>query len=101
MRITFLRRGGFGGFTHSLELNCDELPAEQSRAIQDALQAARFAELPACLPAASEARDEFTYQLSVHTEAGVHTVEFSDSTTPSGLAPLVGMLSRLTRRNSQ
>ncbi|MDD2696209.1 MAG: hypothetical protein PHD58_09815 [Anaerolineales bacterium] len=97
MRITYRRRGGFSGLSQGLRLECDELPPGEAQIIQAALLQARFFELPAHLPAASEARDEFTYQLTVETEQRQHTVEFSDSSTPVELAPLLRLLSARAR----
>ncbi|MCQ3938990.1 MAG: hypothetical protein DPW18_18375 [Chloroflexi bacterium] len=100
-RILFERTGGFMGRKVSLELDLDELPAPQAGTLKRLLDETGFSTLEAAYPAPSSARDVFTYQITVETESGRHTVQATDLSMPNALRPLVGELSRLaqTRRS--
>jgi hypothetical protein len=95
-QITFERSGGILGRTVSLSLNLDDLPADQSRILQQFLDEADFFNLPENL-ISSPLPDEFNYTITVETAAKQHTVRLSDTSATDALRPLLDNLSRRAR----
>ena len=95
--IHFERTGGFMGRKVTLDLDLDELPDEQSEAIQALLDLADFFALPRNLVERA-VPDAFTYSITVDKGfARKHSVVVSDSSAPDALRPLLDELSQLAR----
>jgi hypothetical protein len=95
-KILFERTGGIMGRKVSVTVNLDDLPEEQAEALGELLDDADFFELPADLtrPAMPDA---FTYNITVFSDEGQHSVRVSDATAPDDLRPLLEELSRQAR----
>lgn len=95
-RIKFERTGGFAGLTISRDLKMDDLSDEQAQTLLDLLDDLDFGELPAQMTGASMP-DEFTYVITVETEAWKHTVVTGDASAPEKMQELLELLNRLAR----
>lgn len=95
-KIFFERTGGFMGRKVSASIDLDDLPDEQAELLEELLDETDFFELPADLTK-STMPDAFTYNITVSTKKGKHTVRCSDSTVPDDLRPLLDELSRQAR----
>lgn len=95
-KIFFERTGGFMGRKVSASIDLDNLPDEQAKLLDELLDEADFFDLPADLTKPTMP-DAFTYNITVSTNKGKHTVRCSDSTAPDDLRPLLDELSRQAR----
>ena len=95
-KILFERTGGFMGRKVSATIDLDDLPDEQADLLDDLLDEADFFELPADLtrPAMPDA---FTYNITISSDKGQHSVRVSDTTVPDDLLPLLEELSKQAR----
>ncbi len=78
MRIHFERTGGFTGMPLSATLDTTTLPAEQSRQLQDSINAAHFFDLPPRIMAPAQAADYYHYHVTVEDVGKRHTVDVDD-----------------------
>jgi hypothetical protein len=97
MRITFERSGGIMGAKSGLELDLNQLPADQAGDLRKLLEEANFFALPENPPARA-VPDGFQYTITVEVELVKHTVRASDGTAPPELRPLLQELSQRARR---
>lgn len=97
MNIQFERRGGFMGMRLTADVELDNLPAEEARALYAALDEAKFFELPGTLSAPPNSIDRFNYRIRVQSGEFVHAVEFGESATPDSMRPLLDQLTHLAR----
>lgn len=95
--ILYERTGGFMGRKMSLTLDLDSLPSDQAETLRRLLETSNFFSLPAS-SSAPPVPDEFTYFITVTTDAIEHTIETSDTTMDESLRPLVEELGRLARK---
>lgn len=96
-RIKFERTGGFGGMRIAAEIEPNDLPEEQARALLELLDDMDFNELPEELMNNS-GTDQFTYAITVETTKWEHTVVTSDESVPEKLHQLVELLNKLARK---
>jgi hypothetical protein len=95
-KILFERTGGFMGRKVSVTIDLEELPDEQAEALGELLDEADFFKLPADLTQPT-VPDAFTYNITVFSDDGQHSVRCSDTTAPDDLRPLLEELSRQAR----
>ena len=95
-KIFFERTGGFMGRKVSLTLDLDDLSAEQVELLDEMLDDADFFELPPDLTKPT-IPDAFTYNITVSSEKGQHSVRVGDATAPEDLRPLLEELSKRAR----
>jgi len=95
-KILFERTGGIMGRKVSVTIDMDDLPGEQAELLGDLLDEADFFELPADLTK-SAVPDAFTYNITVFSDEGQHSVRVSDTTAPDDLRPLLEELSKRAR----
>ena len=100
MRITFERTGGLMGRMVSLNLDLNDLPADQSETLRRLLDEANFFTLSETPPTRPNP-DGFQYTISVETSTIKHTIHTSDTTAPDELRPLLQELSQRTRSQSR
>ncbi|MBI5953252.1 MAG: hypothetical protein HY865_16475 [Chloroflexi bacterium] len=97
MRITFERSGGIMGAKSRLEIDLNQLSANQAEVLRKLLEEANFFALPEN-PQARAMPDGFQYTITVEAELVKHTVHTSDGTVPPELGPLLQELSQRVRR---
>jgi hypothetical protein len=97
MRIVFEQTGGLMGRKTSLTLNLADLPASQADSLRLLLEQAGFITQTGPNAAASSARDQFNYQVTVETDDLQQSIRTGDASMPPGLRPLIDELSRLAR----
>lgn len=97
-RIKYERTGGFAGMRIATDFKPEDLPAEQSEAVLHLLDEMDFAELPSQMTGKSSMPDQFTYQITVETKNGEHTVVAGDASAPDKLQELCRLLDRIARR---
>jgi hypothetical protein len=95
-KILYERTGGFMGRKISMTIDLEDLPDEQAEMLAGLLDDADFFKLPADLTKAAMP-DSFTYQITVSSEKGEHSVRVGDATAPDDLRPLLDELSRQAR----
>ena len=95
-KILYDRTGGFMGRKISMTIDLENLPDEQAEMLAGLLDDADFFKLPADLTKAAMP-DSFTYQITVSSEKGEHSVRVGDATAPDDLRPLLDELSRQAR----
>ena len=96
MRIVFRQAGGVAGLIRGAELDSEELPADQRRALEAFLESSKSQGLAARSPAA---RDALTYRFRVERPGGEVTFAFDEPSLPPELEALVDLLqSRLRPR---
>ena len=79
-----------------MTIDLENLPDEQAEMLAGLLDDADFFKLPADLTKAAMP-DSFTYQITVSSEKGEHSVRVGDATAPDDLRPLLDELSRQAR----
>lgn len=72
----------------SLNLNLDEMPADQSAALRRLVDESDFFALDES-PGKSSRPDEFIYTITITTSTIQHIVRVGDSSMPDGLRPLL------------
>ena len=97
-RIKYERTGGFAGMRLAADFKPSDLPDEQVRPVLDLLDDMDFDELPAKMTGNSSMPDQFTYQITVETKKGKHTVVAGDSSAPDKLQELFRLLDRIAKR---
>jgi len=96
MRIQFEQTGGFMGRTVNLDLDLDELPADEAGQIRQLIEEADFINLHEDL-SVRPMPDAYSYRITVDTGTLTHTVRVGDPDTPDSLRPLIQELSRRAR----
>ncbi len=97
MRIQFERSGGFAGMRLAATIDTATLPAEQASALQDSIDAARFFDLPANIPAPPNAADQFQYHVSIDAGSKKHTVDVGEGSASPALSALLQQLTTLAK----
>ncbi len=100
MRIEFERSGGFAGMRLSGRVDTSELTAEQARSLAEAVDAARFWDLPGEIPGDRRGADRFQYVVTVEAADRRHTVRVDESAMPEALEALVKDVTQLLRRRT-
>ena len=98
MIIHMERSGGFAGIPLRATIDTHALEAEESRALQNLLEAAGFFNLPKTIQGQSGA-DRFQYRLTVEEETRVHSVEVSETAAPAELQEFIRRVSLLARQS--
>jgi len=89
VRISLRQTGGVAGLIRGVELESDELPPDQRRALETFLASDEASRLAARSPAA---RDALTYRLRVERPGGELTFAFDEPSLPPQLEALVDFL---------
>ena len=97
MRINFERTGGFAGMRLSATIDTAALPADQASALQGAIDAAHFFDLPAQIPAPPQVADQFHYHVTIEAEGKRHTVDAGEASGSPALQELHQQLTSLAR----
>jgi Emfourin len=92
--ITFKRSGGFVGKGMRLQVQLDELPSNDARALIRLIEKAQFFNIPENLIVKFNP-DEYQYTITIDAGVICHTVRTNDTTMPASLRPLVDELSSL------
>ena len=90
--IYFKRSGGFVGQGMRVQVDLNQIPAEQARDLTRLIEQAEFFSLPENFIVKFNP-DEYQYTITVDTPEMTHTVRANDSTMPASLRPLVDQLS--------
>jgi hypothetical protein len=96
-QVHFERTGGFAGIRLATSVDTADLPADEARALEEKIQAARFFEQPGQIRSAGNQPDQFLYKITVEQGGKSHTVEVGESSMPEALRPLVEHLGNLAR----
>ncbi len=97
MLIRLERTGGFAGLRRTVTIDTDTLPSEESRKLQEMVEAAGFFNLPEKFPLPTRGADYFIYRLIVEKDGKKHTVEVSEPSVPAELRPLIQSLLKYAR----
>jgi hypothetical protein len=90
LRIELTRSGGYAGLTTKLgELDTEELPEDEARAVEELVQKADVPSLLADSPMRGEGADRFQYHLAIEDESGRHELAMSEDRIPDALRPLI------------
>ncbi|HUH96555.1 MAG TPA: protealysin inhibitor emfourin [Anaerolineales bacterium] len=97
MQIEFVRSGGLAGILLTARVDLQNLPQEESEALETQIQAARFFDLPGQIRPEAPVPDSFEYQITVSSPQRTHTVTASESSINEPLRRLVDHLTDLAR----
>ena len=97
MQINFERTGGFAGMRLSAAIDTATLPADQASALQGAIDAAHFFDLPAQIPGPPNAADQFHYHVTIEAGSKKHTVDVDEGAASPALQALLQQLTLLAR----
>ncbi|QSQ13997.1 protealysin inhibitor emfourin [Myxococcus landrumensis] len=103
VRLQLSQHGGlaaFPGLARPRSVELDALPAEEAKALEDSLRAARFLELPPVVGSATHGADRRSYTLTVEEEGRSHTVQVMEPVEDSHLRELLSRAKKATRRRS-
>jgi hypothetical protein len=89
VRIVFRQAGGFAGLIRGVELDSEELPPDQRRALEAFLGSSKPEGLAAHSPAT---RDALTYRLRIERPSGSVAFAFDEPNLPPELESLVDFL---------
>lgn len=96
MRISFKRSGGVAGNVNysapPLEIDLDELPADRAEELRRLVEEARLLDQPPPTAAASAARDELGYELTVEEGGRSRTIRAGGEPADAGLTSLLEWL---------
>ena len=98
MHIDYERSGGFAGLQVSIAIDTDSLPPGEAQELCNLVEDAGFFDLTATIGDSTSGADQFTYKITVETEARRHSIEVAESAAPSALQPLLQRLHRAARR---
>ncbi|OHE56850.1 MAG: hypothetical protein A2Z47_01015 [Thermodesulfovibrio sp. RBG_19FT_COMBO_42_12] len=97
MKIFFKRTGGLAAISLSVTLDTDALPAEDSRRLQNLINAVSFFNQPDSLRSAKPGADLFHYEIKAEVEGRIKTIEIDESVVPDIFRPLLDHLIELAR----
>jgi hypothetical protein len=97
MRIEFVRTGGFAGLRMATAVDTDTLPPDEARILREAVDAARFFDLPPVIASPAPGADRFQYKITVEAEGRRRTVEVGEAAVPEKLQPLIQRLITMAR----
>jgi hypothetical protein len=90
LRIDLTRSGGYAGLTTKLgELDTEELPEDEARAIEQLVQKADVPALLADSPIRGEGADRFQYHLTITGEGGRQELTVSEDRVSDDLRELI------------
>jgi hypothetical protein len=93
VRLSFRRTGGlFAGNRLELDLNEDELSADEAAAWTDVSEAGALERQPTARSGPEIPADEYQYDLTIRRGETEQAVRFTDSDLPPDLVPLVRLL---------
>ena len=97
MRIDYERTGGFAGTRLAAKIDTAALPADQAKALHASIEAARFFDLPATIPAPPQVADQFHYHVAIEAEGKQHTVDVGEASASPALQDVLQQLTALAR----
>jgi hypothetical protein len=97
MRIDYERTGGFAGMRLAATIDTATLPADQAGALQGAIEAAHFFDLPARIPSPPQVADQFNYHVTIQDGGKRHTVDVGEAAASPALLELLQQLTLLAR----
>ena len=97
MRIEYERTGGFAVIRLAATIDTATLPADQAGALQSAIEAAHFFDLPAKIPAPPQVADQFNYHVTIQDGGKRHTVDVGEAAASPALQALLQQLTQLAR----
>jgi hypothetical protein len=92
--INFKRTGGAMGKEMTMDFDLSSMPVSVERRLQGLLTESNFFEVPIVHDLLA-GPDEYEYVITVVAGNTIHTVQFSDTSMPQSLRPLVDELSEL------
>jgi hypothetical protein len=96
--IEFERSGGFMGRTSVSSFNIAELPENEAEQILTTIEKINFTSLEETIQSqSSQARDQFTYRISIQTQEWHHTIVTGDASAPEEIQTLIKLLNDLNR----
>ncbi len=97
MQIDYERTGGFAGIRLAAKIDTATLPADQARALQDAIEAAHFFDLPAKMPSPPQMADQFQYHVAIAAGSKQHTIDVGEGSASPALQNVLQQLTQLAR----
>ncbi len=97
MRIDYERTGGFAGMRLAARIDTATLPADQAKALHDSIEAARFFDLPAKIPAPPQMADQFQYHVAIEAEGKRNTIDVGEGSASPALQAVLQQLTQLAR----
>ena len=97
MKISFKRTGGLAAISLSMTLDTDALPAEDSRRLQNLINAVSFFDQPDSLRSDKPGADRFHYEIKAEVEGRIKSIEIDESVVPALFRPLVDHLIEMAR----
>jgi hypothetical protein len=97
MRINYERTGGFAGMRLAATIDTAALSPDQANALQEMIEAARFFDLPAQIPAPAQGIDQFQYRVTIEAQGKKHTVAVGEAAASPELQALLQQLTLLAR----
>lgn len=92
MKITFRQTGGFAGLTKSVQLDTDQLPAEDAQRLQALVEQTQFWQRPE--PAQRPQPDQEQYAIGVEAKGRSRQMHLGRASMPPDLKPLVDYLAK-------
>jgi hypothetical protein len=97
MKIQFDRFGGALGIPRKVEVDTEQMSADEAAEIHGLVEASEFFGLPASLTQEGQAPDRFSYQIMIEDGAKQHAVNTDELGAPDTLRPLIERLENLLR----
>ena len=95
--IWFERSGGFTGISTSVEIDSQLLSPDESKELKQLIDQSDFFKLGKNDTIQVSMPDQFQYTITIEQQGEKRTVEFSDSTVPDDMRPLLNYLSQKAR----
>ena len=88
MKLSVVRGGGIAGIATRTELSADSLSASDASTLRAKVEEAGLARLADDVPAHPQP-DDLLYEVTLHDDAGAHTVHLTESTLPEAVRSLI------------
>ena len=95
--VWFERSGGFTGISTSVEIDSQLLSSDESKELKQLIDQSDFFKLGKNDTIQVSMPDQFQYTITIEQQGEKRTVEFSDSTVPDDMRPLLNYLSQKAR----
>ena len=97
MQVRFERTGGFAGMRMAATISSETLTPEEAQRLRELVDSSGFFELPAEITSPPGGNDRFLYTVTVDVAGRSHTVRTGEAGIPSGLRPLIDLLTKAAR----